>query len=128
MVVDTVVLIDHLAGVAAATRFLAAVGESVCITPITRAEVLAGVPPTLGARTMMLLDRYRCLTFDAPLADLAGRLCREHRWKLPDALQAASAIHHGLKLATRNTKDFPPERFEFIHLPYVLAGGDRAAP
>jgi hypothetical protein len=35
-----------------------------------------------------------------------------------DALQAAAARQHGLRLATRNTKDFPPERFAFVHVPY----------
>jgi len=39
------------------------------------------------------------------------------RAKVSDALQAAAAIHHGLRLATRNTKDFPPRRHEFVVVP-----------
>lgn len=36
---------------------------------------------------------------------------------LPDAFQAAVARQQGLKLAVRNTKDFPPARFAFV-VPY----------
>jgi predicted nucleic acid-binding protein len=43
------------------------------------------------------------------------------RSPLPDALQAAAAVHHGLMLATRNTKDFPPRRFDFVVVPYTVA-------
>jgi hypothetical protein len=65
-----------------------------------------------------LLDAFPLLPVDAPVADLAAELRRTVRWRLPDAIQAATAIHHGLRLATRNLKDFPPERFEFVVLPY----------
>ncbi len=64
-----------------------------------------------------LLDRYRLLAIDGAVADLAAQLQREHRWKLPDALRAAAARQHGLRLANRNTKDFPPERYAFVHAP-----------
>ncbi|MBK6580422.1 MAG: PIN domain-containing protein, partial [Sandaracinaceae bacterium] len=57
---------------------------------------------------------------DGPVADLAAALRREHRWKLPDALQAAAARQHGLRLATRNTKDFPPAKHAFVVVPYTL--------
>jgi len=57
------------------------------------------------------------------VADLAARLRREHRWKLPDALQVAAAQHHGLRLVTRNTRDFPPERYPFVLVPYVVSSG-----
>ncbi|MGM0558773.1 MAG: PIN domain-containing protein, partial [Myxococcota bacterium] len=57
---------------------------------------------------------------DGPVADLAARLRRDHGWKLPDALQAAVARAHNLVLATRNIRDFPPERYEFVRVPYSL--------
>lgn len=53
-------------------------------------------------------------------ADLAAALRREHRWKPPDALQAAVAINRGLRLATRNTKGFDPARHVFVHVPYPI--------
>ena len=38
-----------------------------------------------------MLDRFHLIVIDAAIADLAAKLRREHRWKLPDALQAAAA-------------------------------------
>jgi predicted nucleic acid-binding protein len=58
---------------------------------------------------------------DAEVADEAARIRRSTRLKLPDAIQAAFATRHGLKLATRNTSDFPPGKFPFVIVPYRLA-------
>jgi hypothetical protein len=55
---------------------------------------------------------------DTPVADLAAQLRSEHRWKLPDAFQAALGVHHNLRLVTRNIRDFPPNRHPFIEVPY----------
>jgi predicted nucleic acid-binding protein len=52
---------------------------------------------------------------------LAASLRREHRWKLPDALQAAVAINRRLTLATRNSKDFDPACHTFVAIPYRLS-------
>jgi hypothetical protein len=89
---------------------------------ITRAEVLAGFDPAGMAAAAGLLDRFPTLGIDRPVADLAARLRREHRWKIPDALQAALASYHSLGLVTRNTRDFPPDRHAFVVVPYVLGG------
>jgi predicted nucleic acid-binding protein len=45
-------------------------------------------------------------------------LRRVHRWKLAVAFPAALALYHKIKLATRNTKDFDPEKFDFVEIPY----------
>ena len=116
------ILIDHFNAVDAATRYLQQVGESAAITAITRAEVLTGFDSADAPLASALLQRFRLLVIDGPIADLAAQLRREHRWKLPDALQAAAARQHGFLLATRNTKNFPPERFSFVHVPYTLLG------
>ncbi len=87
---------------------------------ITRAEVLAGVEETATAMVKRLLGYFPTLSLTAEDADMAAELRRKHRWKLPDALQAAAAINHGLKLVTRNTKDFPPQVHAFVLLPYTL--------
>jgi len=120
VVLDSVILIDHFNSVDQATGYLQQVGEAASITAITRAEVLTGFDSVNLPLAKALLDRYRLLAIDGAVADLAAQLRREHRWKLPDALQAAAARQHGLRLATRNTKDFPPERYAFIHVPYTL--------
>ena len=57
------------------------------------------------------------------VADLAAVLRRQHRWKLPDAFQAALAQTHKLRLATRNTRDFPAEKFAFVSVPYESEKG-----
>lgn len=66
------------------------------------------------------MEEFSLLEITKPVADLTAELRRNHGWKLPDAFQAALAQHHGLKLATRNTKDFAPERHDFVVAPYTL--------
>lgn len=125
VVIDSVILIDHFNAVGQATAYLGEVGEAAAITAITRAEVLTGFDSADVPLALSLLNRFRLLVIDEHIAELAARLRREHRWKLPDALQAAAARQHGLRLATRNTKDFPPERYAFVHVPYTLPVANR---
>lgn len=117
---DSVVLIDHLNGVAAATRFIERHGRELAVSAITRAEVLAGFDEADVPLGVALLDSFRFLPMDAEVADEAARIRRQTRLKLPDAIQAAFATRHGLKLATRNTKDFPAGKFSFVAIPYRL--------
>lgn len=117
VLLDSVIVIDHLNGIAAATTYLRSLpGASVSV--ITRAEVLAGTDSRNLAAVTRLLDRYPTLAIDQAVADLAADLRRVHRWRLPDAFQAALAQVHGLQLATRNTKNFPPTRFAWVVVPY----------
>lgn len=50
----------------------------------------------------------RILFIDADVADEWGRLCAQMGRPLPaiDSLLAATALHHKLRLVTRNSKDF----------------------
>jgi predicted nucleic acid-binding protein len=50
----------------------------------------------------------RLLPVDSQVADRWGRLAAESRRPLPaiDSLLAATALHHGLRLVTRNVTDF----------------------
>lgn len=120
VLLDSVILIDHFNGITAATDYLREVASRASISAITRAEVLTGFAPRPAALARRLLERFRLIVIDAAVADLAAKLRRQHRWKLPDALQAAAAQHHHLFLATRNTKDFDPRRHRFVRVPYVL--------
>jgi hypothetical protein len=120
LLLDSVILIDHFNGRGEATRYLARVAGESAISVITRAEVLTGFAAEDSALAVRLLDRFPTLDIDAAVADLAARLRREQRWKMPDALQAALACHHGLALATRNTRDFSPQAHSFVVIPYVL--------
>jgi hypothetical protein len=123
LLLDSVILIDHFNGVPAATDYLRESHGRAAVSVITRAEVLAGFSAADAGLAEALLDRYPTLGIDRPVADLAARLRRELRWKMPDALQAAIARHHGLRLVTRNTRDFPPERFPFVVVPYRVSAG-----
>jgi predicted nucleic acid-binding protein len=81
---------------------------------------LTGFQPHREASAKQLLNRFPTLPAGADDADLAAALRRQYRWKLPDALQAAIAVNRGLKLATRNTRDFDPVQHSFVLIPYTL--------
>jgi predicted nucleic acid-binding protein len=117
---DSVILIDHFNGQPEATQFLLENRDSVAISIITRAEVLTGFDPVGEVQAKAFLNLFRTHTLTEEDADLAASLRREHRWKLPDALQAAVAINRQLMLVTRNSKDFDPVRHAFVVIPYRL--------
>lgn len=118
--VDSVIVIDHFNGLFQATDFLRNSAEHLALSVITRAEVLAGFDAVDIPQARLVLDAFVTLPVDTPISDAAAQLRREHRWKLPDALQAAIAVRHGLALVTRNTRDFPPDRFPFVKVLYEL--------
>jgi predicted nucleic acid-binding protein len=119
--IDTVILIDHLNGINAATDWLKghSDGEST-ISVITRAEVLTGATDAEMADINLFLDNYLCLGINKGVADKAAKLRRKYRWKLPDAFQAALAISHKMQLVTRNTKDFNEKKHAFVTIPYRI--------
>ena len=112
ILLDSVILIDHFNSIAEATAYLGQVRDEASISVITRAEVLTGFEASDRQKAAALLDRYPLFDLTRPIADLAANLQREQGWKLPDAFQAALAQYHQLRFATRNTKDFPPGRFD----------------
>jgi predicted nucleic acid-binding protein len=119
VLLDSVILIDHLNGIGAATKYLSSL-RGASISLISRAEVLSG-PPMLRLEIVIeWLDRFPTLSMGRETADLAAELRRKYRWRLPDAFQAALAQIHDLKLATRNTRDFSPDRHNFVIVPYSL--------
>ena len=120
VLLDSVIFIDHLNGIGAASEYLFGVSPRASISAITRAEVLTGYDADEATHVRRLLDRFRFLPIDREIADSAAALRREFRWRLPDALQAATARAHGLLLATRNTRDFPPDRHGFVRVPYSV--------
>jgi predicted nucleic acid-binding protein len=119
ILLDSVILIDHFNGITAATAYLRQTRGDAVISVVTRAQVMTGFDEAAREETM-LLDSYQLLEISKPIAALAAHLRREHRWKLPDAFQAALARHHDLCLATRNTRDFPPETHGFATVPYTI--------
>jgi hypothetical protein len=120
ILLDSVILIDHFNGIAEATAYLGQVRGEASISVVTRAEVLTGFEASDRQQTVTLLDWFPLFDLTKSIADLAADLRREQGWKLPDAFQAALAQHHQLRFATRNTKDFPPQRYAFVIVPYEL--------
>ncbi len=119
MLLDSVIVIDCLNGTKPALAFVKETPGLVVLV-VTRAEVIAGTPPGGEAVTEAFLESFPLLGIDRAIADRTGQLRKTERWKLPDAFQAALAEHHGLKLATRNTKDFRPDRHGFVVVPYTV--------
>jgi toxin FitB len=100
LLVDTDIFVDHLRGAHELRRGRHRLSYSV----ITRAELFAGT--TASDMVQRLLGPFRELPVDREVAERAGRIRRESRLRLPDALVAATAIVHGLALVTRNRRDF----------------------
>lgn len=97
---DTDVLIDHLEGV----RPLP-VGEAPAYSCISRAELYSWSAADED-RIDAFLDPLEELTVDRIIAEQAGRVRRDTRIKLPDAMVAAAALVTRRRLVTRNTRDF----------------------
>lgn len=75
-----------------------------CTIRSSRAELVAGT--SASDLINQLLDPFRELVVDRAVAERAGRIRRESGVRLPDALIAATAVEHGMSLATRNRRDF----------------------
>jgi hypothetical protein len=83
-----------------------------CISAITRFEVIRGMHEREHEATLTLLNSLETLVISAEIADMAGEFLR--RWRSrgrtfddADALIAATAFHHELALVTTNAKHFP---------------------
>jgi predicted nucleic acid-binding protein len=120
VLLDSVILIDHFNGMDAATCYIEKHTTEIAISVITRAEVLVGFDEKSSIIAKELLDCFPSIPVTEDDADLAAELRRTYRWKLPDALQAALAKNHKLRLVTRNTKDFNGKKHKFITIPYQI--------
>jgi hypothetical protein len=121
LLLDSVILIDHLNDLDQATLFISRLKPAdTAISVITRAEILTGTHASDLNAVVALLNQYQLLGIDIKAADKAANLRKEHGWKLPDAFQAALALNCGLKLVTRNTKDFDPLKHPFVLVPYEI--------
>lgn len=118
---DSVVVIDHLNGVPAAAKFLAEHGKQCVMSAITRAEVLVGADERTEHAVLALLNQFPTLPVTGEVADLGASLRRQHRWKLPDALQAAVAILANLSLVTRDARAFKGAARLDVLRPYRVA-------
>jgi predicted nucleic acid-binding protein len=120
LLLDSNVLIDVLRGERKALDWLEAQGETLAISVITWMELLVGCEAHEGERVRAWLQTFRQLGLEQAVAAEAVACRRELRMRLPDAVILATARCHGLRLATRNTRDFP-ERLGNVLVPYRLS-------
>lgn len=113
--VDTDVLIDHFKGVPAAVELIKKIGglSGTAISAITLAEILEGAMdfPRKMEKIKTVLDAVETVPVDKKVAEIFAAKRHELRKQRNlidnmDLLIAATAIVHGLTLATRNKKHF----------------------
>jgi len=101
LLVDTDVFVDHLRG----HRAFRARGEAISYSAVTLCELFSGTG-TDEEGVRRLLSPFRLVAVDRAVAEAAGRLRRQRSIRPPDAIIAATAIVHRLRLVTRNLRDF----------------------
>jgi predicted nucleic acid-binding protein len=87
---DSVIIIDHLNGVPAASECLDAY-DAVFVSIISWIEVMAGTSDADRIRTERGLAAFQVLDLSRNIARLAAGIRRERRLKLPDAIILATA-------------------------------------
>ncbi len=122
--IDTDIAIDHFHGNRAALDYFAeniAAGEILAISVVTLAELYGGMRPDERERTARLLELFAVLDVTPVIAAKAGgylnQFRRSHNLELGDALIAATALHHGIELITRNVKHYPMGDIQVV-VPY----------
>lgn len=124
--VDTDVLIAHLRGDPAARDWLHAVARrgALLMSVVTVAELSGGMRSPERRQVWTLLAAIPSLPVTDAIARRAGELRRTYRRShsgidTADYLIAATAIEHGLELATLNVRHFP--MFAGLRAPFTVA-------
>lgn len=105
--IDTNIIIYYLEGEQAAVSFLRTHRGQLAISSITWMETLS-YPFSADEEQVVrvFLQEFRLIEVFSPVMKLTVEIRRKKKMKLPDAIIAASAVHHDLILVTRNIKDF----------------------
>ena len=109
---DTNILIEYYKGNSAIGAELSKLGQnSLLISAVTAAELMQGALNRAELQRIKVhLQTLRLLPIDELVSQQMLRLmesyCLSNRIQFPDALIAATALHHGLPLYTLNRKDF----------------------
>jgi predicted nucleic acid-binding protein len=104
---DTNILVDHLKGIAKATREIKA-SDDPAISIVTWIEVMAGATTVdEEVRLKAFLANFESLPVTGPVAERAAAIRRVKHLKMPDAIILATAEVAGRVLVTRDGKAFP---------------------
>jgi predicted nucleic acid-binding protein len=124
VLVDTVILIDHLRGDPRATSLLGTLFEQedrVWAAVPTRTEVIAGIRPDEREAMAELFGILSWIDIDVAVADQAGELAQRYSRShsgidTTDYLIAAAAQSIGARLVTLNVRHYP--MFDGLAPPY----------
>jgi predicted nucleic acid-binding protein len=113
IVFDTDILIDASRNVPMAVRTLSQFqqGGQLAVSAMTQMELLVGCQNNRAlAQTSAFLQRFTILPIDHAISDVTVTLLTKytlsHGLKTPDALIAATALHHALPLLSKNQRDY----------------------
>ncbi len=114
-------MIDYLDGVEAARDFFERTSQEslLYVSVVSVVELFAGKDtdkPEKWAAIETLLENFFIVELDGKIARRAGSLRRVYRQPFADTIIAASALHHGLSMVTRNKRDFEPLKKEFVRI------------
>jgi len=111
---DSDIVIEWLRGTPRVVQWLEtceAAGEFLACTPVTVAEIYAGLRPHDDFVVGDLLRILHCVDLNARIGHKAGRyrqaFGRSHGVEIADALIAAAAHVHGLTLCSLNLRHYP---------------------
>jgi predicted nucleic acid-binding protein len=109
---DTNVVVDFLRGHRPAVTFVGSLKSRPRLSVVTVTEIFAGLRSQKNERVVRgFFAQCECLPLLSVSAEYAGDILRHYRAShgvgIADALIAATAEHHGLRLATLNVKHFP---------------------
>ena len=126
ILLDTDVLIANLRGIEAARDWLRHTRTQagrLAVSVLTNAEIVGGMRSGERREVTRLLNSFRPLPVTDMIAHRAGELRRRYRRShaaigVVNYLIAATALVHGLELATLNTEHFP--MFADLEPPFPL--------
>jgi predicted nucleic acid-binding protein len=121
VLLDTSILIDYIRRVPTAVAWLGSLPAAPCISVISVLELHVGARSQQEEKEIeVICAPLRRLPIIEEIAKSGGSFMRHfgksHGIDVPDAIIAATAEHHGLKLATLNVKHFP--MFPKLKRPY----------
>jgi len=121
LVLDSCIWIDYFNGIASAIKYVDKYRSAILLSPISRAEALVHYTNTHALTDIKsFLDFFPLLALNTAVVDLAAVIRHQSRIKLTDALQAATAVVFDAALVTRDVKDFNPQQFPFVEVPYTV--------